>query len=64
MNRIELTDYPELYNIGLQRKHGNIVQSAEWYLQSIGYKSITWIPVTYYYELSDEEYTWFLLRWS
>ena len=38
------------------------------YIRSIGYKSCKYIPhehnMSGHWELSEEEYTWFILRWS
>lgn len=34
------------------------------FLHSIGYKSAKYLAETHNWELSDEDYTWFLLRWS
>lgn len=67
MKTIRLIDYPELnslaWDFAAKNKIGK-VQSNVSFLRSIGYKSAEWVPGTFQYLLSDEEYTWFVLRWS
>jgi hypothetical protein len=67
MKRVIFTDYPELNKLARENDASFRVISSIGrvrFLRNLGYKSAEWVPGTYQYSLSDEDYTWFILRWG